>query len=86
MARVILTHMFLFLLPFLSYALWLWMRKRVQTAEDWKNGPMGWLSLAGIILVLIGLAVFASFDKAPEGTEYIPSRMENGVFIPGRFE
>ncbi|MBD8876053.1 MULTISPECIES: DUF6111 family protein [Stappiaceae] len=86
MFRVVLSHMILFLLPFVGYAVWLWIKKKSQTSENWKNGPMAWLTLAGVLLVLISLVIFATFQKMPEGTEYRPSRMENGVFIPGGYE
>ncbi len=86
MIRVILSHFLLFLLPFLGYAIWLWLNKKAQTSENWKNGPNGWLALAGLVLVLVSLALFASFKKMPEGAEYVPSHMENGVFVPGRYE
>ncbi|MEJ8472711.1 DUF6111 family protein [Roseibium algae] len=86
MFRVLLSHAFLFLLPFLGYAIWLWLNKKSQTSENWRNGPTGWLALAGVLLVLGSLVVFASFQRMPDGTEYRPSRMENGVFIPGGYE
>ncbi|MEP0235715.1 DUF6111 family protein [Roseibium sp.] len=86
MFRVVLSHMILFLLPFVGYAVWLWIKKKSQTSENWKNGPMAWLTLAGILLVLVSLVIFATFKKMPDGTEYRPSRMENGVFIPGGYE
>ncbi|WP_417672132.1 DUF6111 family protein [Roseibium sp.] len=86
MARVILSHLLLFFLPFVGYAVWLWINKKAQTSENWRNGPNGWLALAGIGLVLASLVIFASFKKMPEGTEYRPSRMEDGVFIPGGYE
>lgn len=86
MLRVILTQILLFLLPFFGYALWLWLNKKAHASEHWRNGPMGWLTLAGIGFVLVGLAVFASYKQAPEGAEYRPSQMRDGVFIPGGFE
>ncbi|WP_417686551.1 DUF6111 family protein [Roseibium sp.] len=86
MIRVFLSHFLLFLLPFIGYAVWLFLNKKEQSSENWRNGPNGWLALSGIVLVLASLVIFASFRKMPDGTEYRPSRMENGVFVPGGYE
>ncbi|MBD8891357.1 DUF6111 family protein [Roseibium litorale] len=86
MLRVVLSHILLFLLPFMGYALWLWMQKKEQTSEEWRKGPLRWLALAGVALVLGSLAIFATYREAPDGAEYIPSHMENGVFVPGRYQ
>ncbi|SHM31584.1 DUF6111 family protein [Roseibium suaedae] len=86
MLRVVLSHVLLFLLPFMGYALWLWLQKKEQTSEEWRKGPLRWLALAGIALVLVSLGLFASYREAPDGAEYIPSHMEDGVFVPGRYQ
>lgn len=86
MLRVVLSHILLFFLPFLGYAFWLWLQKKEQTSEEWRKGPLRWLALAGVGLVLVSLGFFASYREAPDGAEYIPSHMENGVFVPGRYE
>lgn len=86
MFRVVLSHLLLFLLPFLGFALWLWLNKKAQTSENWRNGPMAWLALGGASLVIIGLVIFASFDQVPEGQAYRPAEMRDGVFVPGGFE
>lgn len=86
MLRVILTQLLLFLLPFICYALWLWLSKRSRHPDSWSKGPIAWLTLAGLVLVISGLVGMAAFDKSPEGTSYRPSEMRDGVFVPGRFE
>ena len=86
MLRVVLTHFALFILPFVGYAVWLVLNKKAQSSENWRNGPMGWLTLSGIGLVMASLVWLASFKHMPDGVEYRPSRMENGVFIPGHYE
>ncbi|MBO6757393.1 MAG: hypothetical protein JJ902_13770 [Roseibium sp.] len=86
MFRVILSHLVLFALPFVGYAVWLWLNKKAQTSENWKNGPIAWLSLAGVVMVVISLVSLASFQQMPEGTEYRPSEMRDGVFVPGGYE
>ncbi|ADZ69592.1 DUF6111 family protein [Polymorphum gilvum] len=86
MVRVIFTHLVLFLLPFAFYALWLWVSKKEQTSENWRKGPIAWLVIVGAVLVSISLGLMASFDKSPEGLEYRPAEIRDGVFVPGRFE
>lgn len=86
MFRVLISHLLLFLLPFVGYAFWLFVNKKTQTSENWRNGPTGWLALAGIAMVLVSLVGFASFHRMPEGKEYRPSEMRDGVFVPGRYE
>ena len=86
MLRVILADIVLFLLPFLAYALWLWLNNKAHTSEHWRRGPMGWLALSGIAMVIVSFIVFASLKTAPEGEEYRPAHMRDGVFVPGRYE
>ncbi len=86
MLRVILTQLVLFLLPFIGYAVWLWLNNKAHASKRWRDGPMGWLALTGIAFAMIGLGVMASFKQAPEGAEYRPAHMKDGVFVPGRYE
>jgi len=86
MLRVFIQQLFLFLFPFLCYALWLWLSKRSNHPDRWSRGPIAWLTLAGLVLVIAGLVGMAMVDRAPEGTSYRPSEMRDGVFVPGRFE
>lgn len=86
MIRVVFTHLLLLFLPFLAYGLWLWLNKKAQTKENWQEGPIGWLAVAGIAIVIVSLVLFANFKQAPEGLEYRPSQMQDGVFVPGGYE
>jgi len=86
MLRIILANVILFFLPFLAYAFWLWLNNKAHASEHWRRGPMAWLALCGIALVIVSFIVFASLKQAPDGTEYRPAHMEDGVFVPGRFE
>ena len=86
MVRVFLVHLVLFLLPFIGYAVWLWLSKRTNDPDRWAKRPVAWLTLAGLVLVSSGLVGMASFDHAPDGASWRPSEMRDGVFIPGRYE
>ncbi|GAA0775351.1 hypothetical protein E1180_12545 [Roseibium denhamense] len=85
MVRVFLTHIILFLLPFFCYALWLWLANKSKKPGNWAKGPVAWLTVAGLILVIGGLVTFG-ISAPPEDKEFIPSTIENGVFVPGRYE
>ncbi|GAB4534495.1 MAG: hypothetical protein Tsb0019_36130 [Roseibium sp.] len=86
MFRVFLAHLFLFLLPFFGYALWLWLSKKSNHPERWSRGPIAWLTLSGLVLVIAGLTTMATLTSSQEGANYIPSQIRDGVFVPGRFE
>jgi hypothetical protein len=86
MFRVFLAHLVLFFLPFFGYALWLWLSKKSNHPERWSRGPIAWLTCAGLILVIAGLVSMATLGKSPEDSNYIPSHMRDGVFVPGRYE
>jgi len=86
MFRVFLAHLFLFFLPFFGYALWLWLSKKSNHPERWSKGPIAWLTLSGLVLVIAGLVGMATLTRSPDGANYIPSQMRDGVFVPGRYE
>ncbi|WP_298812602.1 DUF6111 family protein [uncultured Roseibium sp.] len=86
MLRVFLTHLLLFLLPFFAYALWLWLSNKKDRPGNWSKGPIAWLTLTGLVLVVGGLVGMASYNQAPEGASWRPSEMRDGQFVPGRYE
>ncbi|WP_346910076.1 DUF6111 family protein [uncultured Roseibium sp.] len=86
MLRIILANIILFFLPFLAYGFWLWLNNKAHVSEHWRKGPMAWLALTGIALVGVSFIIMASIKQAPDGAEYRPAHMENGVFVPGRYE
>ena len=75
MLRVFAIHLLLFLLPFIFYAIWLRASKRSNHPERWSKGPIAWLTLSGVALVIAGLVAMATLSKSPEGTSYRPSEM-----------
>lgn len=86
MLRVVLTQLFLFSLPFLGYAIWLFVNKKAQTSENWRKGPLIWLVIGGFALAISGMVLLATFEVPPEGKIYRPSEFRDGEFIPGRYE
>ncbi|MDB5559465.1 MAG: putative rane protein [Enterovirga sp.] len=84
MIRVILTEGLLFLLPFAAFALLLLLqRRRVLDIEHW-SGPVVWLAMAGLALVLASFLYKGFLADRPEGG-FEPTHMENGQLVPGRF-
>lgn len=55
MLRVILVQLLLFSLPFIGFAIWLYLTKKAQTSENWRKGPMPWLVMAGLALAIADL-------------------------------
>jgi hypothetical protein len=47
---------------------------------------IGYLALAGAVLVLGVLIAFVHFDAEPPGGVYVPAQLENGKIVPGHFE
>ncbi len=86
MLRIVLTHLVLFLLPFVGYAVWLAANRKAQTSENWRNGPIIWLIIAGAVIVAGSLVGLASFESRPEGKVYVPAQIRDGQFIPGHYE
>ncbi|WP_299472765.1 DUF6111 family protein [uncultured Roseibium sp.] len=86
MLRVALTHLVLFLLPFFCYAIWLWLTKRSKHPDRWAKGPLAWLTVTGLAFVIVGFLVMSTLNRGPEGSNYRPTQMKDGVFVPGGFE
>jgi hypothetical protein len=87
MARTVLIQISLFLAPFAVYALILLVTKRdAREAEHWPARTLLSLAIAGGVLVIVGLILFAHFGGAPPGGDYEPARFEDGKLIPGRIK
>jgi hypothetical protein len=87
MARTVLIEALLFLSPFAIYTVVLYATSRdAREAEYWSTRVLSVLAIIGLMLVIIGLVLFAHFGGAPPGSEYEPAHMENGKLIPGRLK
>ncbi len=85
MARTVLTELALFLAPFAIYAITLqMMRKNARDREHWSVKAVLSLAAAGVVLVAIGLVLFAHFGGYRPTTTYTPAHIDkDGKFIPG---
>lgn len=87
MGRTILVQILLFFAPFAIYAAVLSFTKR--DAREWEHWPLKiimLLAIAGGVLVIIGLILFAHFGGAPTTGVYEPARYQDGKLIPGRIK
>lgn len=85
MIRIILLNLFLFSLPFIMLALWLWWFRGTRPDQA-EMKIWAYASLAGFICILAGLLSFRFASDAPTESVYIPPSLENGVLVPGHFE
>lgn len=87
MARIVLLNIFMFLLPFLVYAAYVYFVRRGQkNKEIWRDAPILWLFAAGVILAFGMLVTLVSFTGSGPGGHYEPPRFEDGKIKPGRIE
>ena len=87
MARFIAFNAIFFLLPFAGYAAWLVAtRGTAGSAADWPVRTVGYLAIAGAVILVASLVVFTTFSGAPPGSRYKPATIQNGKLVPGHFE
>jgi hypothetical protein len=87
MLRFVAFDAIFFLLPFAAYALWLVVTRRTLTnVGDWEIRTIGYLALAGAVLVIGVLVAFVHLDSDEPGGVYVPAHLENGKIVPGHFE
>ncbi len=86
MIRMLLTHGLLFFVPFIAYAVWVMVVRKAKSDKRFRDGPLLWLSISGIALVIVSLVVLAESSHAPLGSQYRPAQMIDGEFVPGGYE
>ena len=86
MLKKILLHAAFFAAPFVVYALWVYIDRRIAkssragAALTWRDAPWTWLTLAGLVLMVASLVVFGQTTGETPG-EYVPPRVEDGKVI-----
>jgi len=84
MIRPVLTEIALFVLPFATYAIFLWAtRSGLLHASNWSPVRIGWLVMAALLLMIGSFVVLAQWSGEPPGSQYVPAHSENGTFVPG---
>ncbi|VAW11174.1 hypothetical protein MNBD_ALPHA09-926 [hydrothermal vent metagenome] len=84
MGRVILFELLIFLLPFLAFAAWAYVKRGDDTTPLFDDAPVFWLSVVGLVGVVIGFLSFSSLERTGTDVVYEPARMEDGRVVPGR--
>jgi Family of unknown function (DUF6111) len=90
MIRIVLENVLLFLLPTLAYLGFMALRRRAgnrQSAQDvLDEAPLVWLFAAGAILMMVGVAYFATSSGGKPGQGYQPPIYRDGRVVPGHKE
>lgn len=84
MGRVILFEFVIFLLPFVAFAAWAYAKRGEGSEPLFANAPIYWLSVTGLVGVLVGFLSFSSITRTGTDVVYEPARMVDGVIVPGR--
>ena len=89
MLRKIVIHGFFLVLPFALYGVWLLYRRRRAKAAGgveapkWADAPLAWLSMAGLVLLILSFIVMSQLSRFDPGGAYAPPRLgEDGEIIP----
>ncbi|MGY2047579.1 DUF6111 family protein [Methylobacterium sp. JK268] len=84
MIRTIADDLILFLLPFVAFGLYLVLRRRSPLVWiHWSDQALR-LALAGALLVVASLLAAGVFAER-HGEGFVPTHIENGQVVPGRF-
>ncbi len=84
MGRVLLFEFLIFLLPFMAFAAWAYIKRGDGTQPLFDDAPFFWLSATGLVGVIIGFLSFSSLQRTGTDVVYEPARFEDGRIIPGR--
>ncbi|MBM3503081.1 MAG: hypothetical protein FJX65_04330 [Alphaproteobacteria bacterium] len=72
------------LLPFLAYAVWVFIGRKKENGPSWHDAPWVTLSMIALALLIASLVATIFFEGSKPGTPYEPARMEDGrVVSPG---
>jgi hypothetical protein len=84
MIRPVFTEVALFLIPFVTYAVFLWAtRAGVLDPAAWSATRLAWLLIAALSLMVGSFVVLAQFGGAPAGSTYVPAHVDDGKLRPG---
>ncbi len=94
MSRTLLQILVPLLLPLVLYFTWASVTRKLAQARGLPpgpapsliNGPWRWLLGSGLVLVIIGFAVWAVTQETLPDGQYVPSRYIDGKIVPGFVE
>lgn len=87
MVRIVIIQLILFLLPFIGWAIFLFVtRGLTATRSQYFIGPMPyWLAVAGLALSITGFLTLGVTSQRDDGV-YHPLVFEDGKLVPGGFD
>ena len=85
MIRVILTQLILFLLPFLIYAGYLFLSRKMNR-KALIDAPRYWLIMAGLLFSVAGFLFLTQVNNNPLGGTYVPAHYKDGKLIHGQIK
>jgi hypothetical protein len=87
MIRQLAIGLALFLTPFAVYATFLWAtRQEAAKASAWSFTALTWLTVAALLLLIVGFAVLVESSRAPPGATFVPAHIEDGRLVPGAYK
>ena len=84
MARVLLMALALFVLPFVIYGIWAFIKRSDSETPIFNTAPNFWLAGIGLVAAIVGILSFSTLDRGGIDTVYVPAKVEDGKIIPGR--
>jgi hypothetical protein len=84
MIRPAFSEVGIFLIPFVIYALFLFVtRSGLLAQSSWPLHLIGKLMVGSLILVVISFILLANFSGGAPHSTYVPAHIENGKLVPG---
>ena len=85
MTRAFLQGFVLFFLPFVLFGIYLIVLRRNALAWSSWSKQSFWLASAGLIMVILSLVATGLLSDRETGA-FVPTHIENGRVVPGRFQ
>jgi cytochrome bd-type quinol oxidase subunit 2 len=85
MTRAVIQELLLFLLPFVLFAIYLVILRRNPLVWSHWSKQSVWLAIAGLAFVVVSLVAAGLLADRQTGA-FVPTHMENGRVVPGRFQ
>jgi len=85
MIRIVLERMVLFALPFVGFALYVWLARQ-RRSRPRPDTPWVWLSIAGLVLVILSFFYVGLTDGETTRGVYVPPQYVHGKIVPGHVD
>jgi drug/metabolite transporter (DMT)-like permease len=85
MIRMVLERVALFAIPFILFAAYVMANQRVAQRPR-PDTPWVWLSIAGLVLVILSFVVVGLTEGETTKGVYVPPQEVNGKIVPGHVD